>query len=268
MSMDRVSSPVQTRSRPARPAARRQTMVGVRPDRRAGAREILDRRALEAYLARVTVLLRRHRVLLDHLDAAIGDGDHGDNMVAGFESALRSMPEATPNDLGGLVRAVGRALVANVGGGSGPLYGTAFLEAGFKLGTMTRPSPGAIADALDAGVRGLARRGRCAVGDKTILDALSPAARAFRTSVEADEPLDAAARRAAWAAREGMRATTPMVARRGLAARLGDRSRGHQDPGATSCFLLIRAMLPLRNAGRHQPLWPLLVGATLAGATG
>ncbi|MGC8633099.1 MAG: dihydroxyacetone kinase subunit DhaL [Candidatus Limnocylindrales bacterium] len=268
MSMDRVSSTVKARSRATRPTTRPRTTAGVRPDRRAGPREILDRRALEAYLARATILLRRHRGLLDRLDAALGDGDHGDNMVVGFESALRSLPEAAPRDLGGLVRAVGRALVASVGGGSGALYGTAFLEAGFTLGPITRLSPGAIADALDAGVRGLARRGRCAVGDKTILDALAPAARAFRASVEADEPLDAAARHAAWAAHAGMRATVPLVARRGLAVRLGDRSRGHQDPGATSCFLLIRAMLPPRKTGRHQPWLPLLVGATLVGATG
>jgi len=177
-----------------------------------------------AYLGRVVRVLQRHRVLLDRLDAALGDGDHGENMATGFRAVLGAGLEAAPTaDLGALLRSVGHVLVASVGGASGPLYGTAFIEAGFSLGGSTRADASALADALDAAVRGLARRGRCDTGDKTILDALRPAALAFRSAADAG------------------------VARRGLALRLGERSRGHQDPGATSCFLLVRAMLPPRR---------------------
>ncbi len=209
------------------------------------ARRSVDRVALERYLARAASALRRHRRLLDRLDAALGDGDHGENMDTGFEAVIESLA-ALPSDgdLGTTVRSVGHVLIASVGGASGPLYGTAFVEAGFSLGGRSELDANAIADALDAAVRGLARRGRCEVGDKTILDALHPAAEAFRRSVAAGQGLDAATAAAAWAARDGMRATVPLVARRGLALRLGERSRGHRDPGATSCFLLVRAMLP------------------------
>ncbi len=215
--------------------------------RSAGAK-FVDRAALVAYLGRATRVLERHRVLLDRLDAALGDGDHGENMATGFGAVLGAGLDAAPTaDLGALLRSAGHVLVASVGGASGPLYGTAFIEAGFSLGGSTRADPRALADALDAAVRGLARRGRCDPGDKTILDALQPAAVAFRSALDAGEPVEQALRAAARAARRGMRATTPLVARRGLALRLGERSRGHQDPGATSCFLLVRAMLPSRG---------------------
>ena len=203
---------------------------------------------MDQFLSRAARTLRRHRGLLDRMDAALGDGDHGENMAVGLDAVLRSLPEGPTDDLGARLRTVGHALVASVGGASGPLYGTAFIEAGFTLGAVARLTPNAIADALEAAVRGLSRRGRCSIGDKTILDALAPAANAFRASVDAGEAMETSLRRAAWAAHAGMRATTPLVARRGLALRLGPRSRGHQDPGATSCFLLVRSMLPRADA--------------------
>ncbi len=259
MSIDRVSDPVKARAR-TRAAVRRPSRPTRAHDRhalaaaRAAGAKPVDRVALVAYLVRVTRALQRHRVLLDRLDAALGDGDHGENMATGFGAVLGAGLDAAPTaDLGALLRSAGHVLVASVGGASGPLYGTAFIEAGFSLGGSTRADPAALADALDAAVRGLARRGRCDPGDKTILDALQPAAVAFRTAVTAGEPVERAVRAAAWAAYAGMRATTPLVARRGLALRLGERSRGHQDPGATSCFLLVRAMLPPHRhaAGRR-----------------
>ena len=208
----------------------------------------LDREAVIGYVGLAARVLDRHRRMLDRLDAALGDGDHGENMAMGFRSVLRSLDDGVPQDLGGLLRHVGHVLVEGVGGASGPLYGTAFIEAGFALRDVERLDGPGIAAALDAGVRGLSRRGRCSVGDKTILDALAPAAGAFREAVEAGRPLDEAIRSAAWAAHAGMRATTPLIARRGLALRLGERSRGHQDPGATSCFLLVRAMVAAPGA--------------------
>jgi dihydroxyacetone kinase-like protein len=212
----------------------------------------LDREAVLGYVGQAARVLSRHRGMLDRLDAALGDGDHGENMAMGFHAVLRSLDDSVPPDLGGLLRQVGHVLVESVGGASGPLYGTAFIEAGFALRDVERLDGPDIADALDAGVRGLARRGRCSIGDKTILDALAPAADAFRAAVEKGRPLDEAIHAAAWAAHAGMRATTPLIARRGLALRLGERSRGHQDPGATSCFLLIRAMVATPAGARVE----------------
>jgi dihydroxyacetone kinase-like protein len=189
--------------------------------------------------------LARHEVLLDRLDAALGDGDHGANMAIGFRFAVptaRAGLAERPDDVGELFRQVGHTLVGSVGGASGPLYGTALIEAGFSLAGRDAVEPAELAAALEAGRAGLARRGRCAVGDKTILDALDPAVRALRREADAGRPLAACIAAAAFAAGGGMRATIPLVARRGLALRLGEGSRGHRDPGAASCFLLFQAM--------------------------
>jgi dihydroxyacetone kinase-like protein len=198
-----------------------------------------------AFVERSTAALVRHEALLDRLDAALGDGDHGTNMAAGFNAAIpaaRAALAERPDDVGELLRLLGHTLVGSVGGASGPLYGTAFIEAGFALAGRAAAGPADLATALEAGRAGLMRRGRCAVGDKTILDALDPAVRALRAGADASIPLGACIAAAAGAAAGGMRATIPMVARRGLALRLGERSRGHRDPGATSCFLLLQAM--------------------------
>jgi len=157
-------------------------------------------------------------------------------------------PEDAVADVGDLMRRLGHLLVAGVGGAGGSLYGTAFIEAGITVAGLTALSPEDSARAFNAAAEGLARRGRCRLGDKTIYDALRPAADAFAAAVAAGGGQDAAALAAARAARAGMRATLPLVARRGLALRLGERSRGHQDPGATSCYLLVRSLLA---AGGH-----------------
>ncbi len=140
------------------------------------------------------------------------------------------------------MRAVGYRLVATVGGASGPLYGTAFIEAGFRAGDTESVDPLLIGEMLQAAATGLARRGRCAIGDKTILDTLGPAADAFAMTIQAGASARDAQSAALAAARAGMRSTRPLVARRGLALRLGDRSIGHLDPGAVSCFILLLAL--------------------------
>ena len=137
--------------------------------------------------------------------------------------------------------------MASVGGAGGSLYGTAFMEAGIAVAGRAELDVGGLAEAFDAAAEGLARRGRCRTGDKTIYDALRPAADAVAAAARDGDDLGTALGGAAAAARTGMRATRPLIARRGLALRLGERSRGHQDPGATSCFLLVRAMLPDRR---------------------
>ncbi len=199
---------------------------------------------LAAVVARAERLLARNRVLLDRLDAELGDGDHGENMTAGFADAVRSLVPPDPSDdVGDLLRQLGHQLVSSVGGAGGSLYGTAFIEAGIAVAGLSELTPEDTARALDAAAEGLARRGRCRLGDKTIYDALRPAADAFAAAIASGAGRDVAIMAAIRAARDGVNATTPLVARRGLALRLGERSRGHQDPGATSCYLLFRALL-------------------------
>jgi dihydroxyacetone kinase-like protein len=219
---------------------------------------------VEAYLRRATSVIERHEPLLDRLDAALGDGDHGSNMTMGLRTIVRTLDEmpgeARPSDVGGMLRFIGHGLVASVGGASGPLYGTAFLEAGFLLSDRDRLDTPTVAEAFEVAARALARRGRCEVGDKTILDALDPAVRAFRIGADRGDPLEVAVRAAIGASAAGMKATIPLVARRGLALRLGERSRGHRDPGATSCFLLMRAMPPPAGAERVGPIGDVASG--------
>ncbi|HEY3071925.1 MAG TPA: dihydroxyacetone kinase subunit DhaL, partial [Candidatus Limnocylindrales bacterium] len=183
--------------------------------------------------------MRRHRAYLTGLDAVLGDGDHGDNMAIGFRAVSEVIedlpPDATP---GVVIRAAGHRLVAAVGGASGPLYGTAFIAAGHVAGDARMVGVETLASMLDSAATALARRGRCAVGDKTILDALRPAADAFAAAATKGSPLQGCVAVAVTAARDGMLGTRPLIARRGLALRMGTRSIGHLDPGAVSCYLL------------------------------
>ena len=205
--------------------------------------DVLDAAAVRAALARCRVVVERHAAWLTRLDAVLGDGDHGDNLVIGFRAVddmLGQLPDRTlPGDL---LRAVGHRLVAAVGGASGPLYGTAFLEAGARANDSPTLDGPTIASMLTAAADGLARRGRSAVGDKTILDALAPAAATFADAIADGAPPRAAIGPAVRAGARGARSTRPMIARRGLALRLGERSIGHLDPGAVSCLLLLRAL--------------------------
>lgn len=194
-------------------------------------------------LARARRSIDRHAAALTRLDAVLGDGDHGDNMAIGFravEELVAGLPaETLPGDL---LRAVGHRLVATVGGASGPLYGTAFIEAGFRAGEAGRLEPALVGEMLRAATAGLARRGRCAIGDKTMFDTLAPATDAVVAAIESGATAAEATRAGIRAGRRGMRGTRALVARRGLALRIGERSRGHVDPGAASCLLLLIAL--------------------------
>lgn len=231
-------------------AARMSTRYGDHghPGAAAAAPDTLTAADLRAWIGRAERAIVRHRAQLDRLDASLGDGDHGENMSVGFAHAVRAIgPDAASRDVGEVLRDLGQLLVASVGGAGGSLYGTAFMEAGIAVAGRAELDVGGLAEAFDAAAEGLARRGRCRTGDKTIYDALRPAADTVAAAARAGDDLGTALGGAAAAARTGMRATRPLIARRGLALRLGERSRGHQDPGATSCFLLVRAMLPDRR---------------------
>jgi dihydroxyacetone kinase-like protein len=204
---------------------------------------VIDAAAVRAALDRCRRVVERHAAYLTRLDAVLGDGDHGDNLVIGFRAVdelLAELPTDAPP--GELLRAVGHRLVAAVGGASGPLYGTAFLEAGAQIGDEPTVDIGVLAPMIRAATDGLARRGRCAVGDKTILDTIAPAADRLEAGLRDGEPIAVAYAAAVRVAGRGMRSTRPLIARRGLAMRLGERARGHLDPGAVSCLLLLRAI--------------------------
>jgi dihydroxyacetone kinase-like protein len=184
---------------------------------------------------------------LTELDAAIGDADHGVNMDRGMQAVAGRLAAtgeggggaAAEAPLGPLFKSVGMTLVSTVGGAAGPLYGTFFLELGKAAGDSAALSAADWAGALTAAVAGVQARGKAGPGDKTMIDALLPAAEALRTAASAGASPAEATRAAADAAGEGMRATTPLVARKGRASYLGERSAGHQDPGATSSWLLL-----------------------------
>jgi phosphoenolpyruvate---glycerone phosphotransferase subunit DhaL len=174
---------------------------------------------------------------LTKLDQAIGDGDHGTNMDRGMRKAVEKLDSVDGEDIGAALKAVGMALVSSVGGAGGPLYGTFFLQAGQSTAGRSELDTDGFAAAVRAGVEGVQARGKAEPEDKTMVDALLPAAAALAGGGDLGE----ASARAADAAEDGMRATTPLVARKGRASYLGERSRGHQDPGATSSALMMRA---------------------------
>jgi dihydroxyacetone kinase-like protein len=178
---------------------------------------------------------------LTGLDAAIGDGDHGSNMHRGMKAVVAALDANPPDTPSALLSAVGMTLVSTVGGASGPLFGTLFLRMGSALREAPAPTPQDFAAALRAGLDGVVARGKAAEGDKTMFDALAPAVTALEQGLADGKPLPAALELARDAAAAGRDATTPMLARKGRASYLGERSVGHQDPGATTVALLIEA---------------------------
>jgi dihydroxyacetone kinase-like protein len=200
-----------------------------------------DRVCILSWLRRSAEELHAQREYLTELDAAIGDGDHGINMDRGFTAVLDKLPSVTDADVGTILKTVGTTLVSTVGGASGPLYGTAFLRAGTALAGKQELQSSDVVTGLEAALEGIKARGHAQVGEKTMVDALSPAVDAFKTATGADQSLQEALYAAGNAAEEGMKATIPLVATKGRASYLGERSAGHQDPGATSVTLLLRA---------------------------
>ena len=195
--------------------------------------------AVRDWMERFAAEVAENRSYLTKLDGAIGDGDHGTNMDRGMKKALERMQATDGDDIGASLKAVGMALVSSVGGAAGPLYGTFFMQMGQAAAGRSELDLAGFTDAFDAGIQGVIKRGKAEPGDKTMLDALKPALEALR---DADgDDVAAALERAAQAAFDGMEATVPMVARKGRASYLGERSAGHQDPGATSSHLLLKS---------------------------
>jgi phosphoenolpyruvate---glycerone phosphotransferase subunit DhaL len=204
---------------------------------------IVHTETITSWLAEAEDQIKAQSDYLTQLDAAIGDGDHGTNMRRGFDAvgkALAGQGEGVPP--GRLLIVAGKTLVATVGGASGPLWGSALRRAGRALGDAETFDGKQLALALDAAIDGVVELGAAAPGDKTMVDALIPAAQALHDALDDNQSLEDGVRAAASAAQEGAEATVPMRARKGRASYLGERSIGHQDPGATSAAIILGAL--------------------------
>ncbi len=196
---------------------------------------------LHAWIDALQQVYRQNKVWLTDLDAAIGDADHGINMDRGFNAAQTALAdEACPADMGDLLKAVAMMLIKTVGGAAGPLYGTFFLRAAAVCAGKDGLRPADVAAMFAAGLAGIVQRGKAQPGDKTMVDALTPAVAAMQQAAADGAAMAVVLRAGVAAAQQGMEATTPMQAKKGRASYLGERSIGHQDPGATSAWLLMR----------------------------
>jgi phosphoenolpyruvate---glycerone phosphotransferase subunit DhaL len=202
---------------------------------------MISKQAILAWIRNLAEIYHDNREYLTELDAAIGDADHGINMNRGFTKVIEKLTEVESKSIGDILQGVGMTLVSSVGGASGPLFGTFFLRAGMAVGNREDLDTQAVTAMFEAGLEGVIQRGRAELQDKTMVDAMQPALVAMRTAVESGKSLREALEAATTAAEKGMQATIPLKARKGRASYLGDRSIGHQDPGATSTYLLFRS---------------------------
>ena len=200
----------------------------------------VDTAALSTWVRDFAGRIEAEKEQLTELDSPIGDADHGANMHRGMTAVVAALEQAPPADTPALLKKVGMTLISKVGGASGPLYGTLFLRMA-GAGAADGLDATGFAAALRAGLDGVVARGKAAPGDKTMIDALAPACDALDAALAGGSSLAEALAAAVAAAREGRDATTPMLARKGRASYLGERSVGHQDPGATSVTLLLEA---------------------------
>lgn len=194
------------------------------------------------WLERVADVLHENAAYLTQLDSPIGDADHGTNMDRGFKAVRDKFPTMAAMDSSTQLKTVGMTLVSTVGGASGPLYGTAFLRGSAAVANKSELTSADIVALLEAFLGGIVARGKATTNEKTMVDALTPAVAAAKQALNEGVPLAEIAARAAAAAEEGMKATIPMLATKGRASYLGERSIGHQDPGATSSWLILRSL--------------------------
>ncbi len=202
----------------------------------------LDVAWAQAWIRKTAVVVTEHRTELIELDRQIGDGDHGENMFRGFTAVIAKMDALAepPAEVGDVLKLVATTLMSTVGGAAGPLYGTAYLRAA-KVTATDELDARAVVAMIEAGLEGIVARGKATTGEKTMVDAWSPAAAAAQGAAVAGGSPAAVLDAAAKAAEEGALATVPMLATKGRASYLGERSIGHQDPGATSTALILRA---------------------------
>lgn len=212
-------------------------------DRETLSESMVSKEQILQWLQAVALVLEQNKDYLTQLDAAIGDADHGINMNRGFQKAIAQLPSVADQDIGSILKAVSMTLISTVGGASGPLYGTLFLRASTMVTGKQELSDEDMVIFLQATVDGVLQRGKAHVGDKTMLDSLAPAVDAFKDAIAEGASTPEALEKAVAAAEAGMKSTIPLVAKKGRASYLGERSSGHQDPGATSTYLILKALL-------------------------
>jgi dihydroxyacetone kinase-like protein len=195
------------------------------------------------FLEGIAARIKEHRDELTQLDSPIGDADHGINLDRGFTAVLGKLPTVADKDIGTILKTTGMTLVSTVGGASGPLYGTAFIRAGMALADRYELTEGEVVAALEAALEGIIARGKANRGDKTMVDAIGPGIDALKEAMANGEEFVGAVRKGVAATEAGMQATIPMLALKGRASYLGERSIGHQDPGATSAYYIALVML-------------------------
>jgi dihydroxyacetone kinase-like protein len=216
-------------------------MVGVAESEKASGRMTVSYDDVLRWVRAFAAEVGTNKEQLTELDSAIGDGDHGINMDRGMSAVLSKVDAGPQEDIGALLKTVGMTLVSTVGGAGGPLYGTLFMQMGTTLSGKAVIGPDDWTAALDAAVSGVQARGKAEPGDKTMIDALIPGRDALKSALVGGASFEDALKRSADAAGQGMRDTIPLVAKKGRASYLGERSAGHQDPGATSSHLLLEA---------------------------
>lgn len=209
---------------------------------------VISRDMVLSWLRNYAQVINAQKDYLVQLDQAIGDGDHGANMDRGMMYVLSKMGSVEDKDLGTIFKTVGMTLVSTVGGASGPLYGTFFMQMGTTCADKVELTLEEWYAALESAMGGVVMRGKAQVGDKTMIDALSPALEALQKAIAESVALPQALEAAAAAAEKGCQDTIPLVARKGRASYLGERSAGHQDPGATSMSMLMRAAVDAVNS--------------------
>jgi dihydroxyacetone kinase-like protein len=195
------------------------------------------------WLEKTAAVLEENRSYLTELDSAIGDADHGTNMHRGFKKVMEKLPTVADKDIGNILKTVGMTLISSVGGASGPLYGTFFMRSGMAMAAKEELSNDDLFKLLQAGVEGILQRGRPNLEDKTMYDAWAPVLEAMQSALSTEKGTVEMLETAVSAAEQGMKNTIPLQARKGRASYLGERSIGHQDPGATSSYLILNALL-------------------------
>jgi dihydroxyacetone kinase-like protein len=203
----------------------------------------ISKNQIVQWLEKTAKVLSENKEYLTELDAAIGDADHGINMDRGFRKVMEKLPSVADKDIGNILKTTGMTLISSVGGAAGPLYGTFYMRSGMAVAAKEELDNDDVLSMLQSGVDGIVQRGRAQLEDKTMYDAWAPALTALDVSLGNGDDLVTALSNAVAAAKQGMKDTIPLLAKKGRASYLGERSIGHQDPGATSSYLILNALL-------------------------
>ncbi|MEZ4680113.1 MAG: dihydroxyacetone kinase subunit DhaL [Caldilineaceae bacterium] len=209
----------------------------------------LTKSQIITWLEQSAQVLDENKAYLTELDSPIGDADHGTNIARGFKTMVEKLPTVADKDIGAIFKLMAMTLMSAVGGASGLLYGNFFMKAAAAANGKVELTPTDVVAVFTAGRDGIVQRGRAEVGDKTMIDAWTPALDALQRAVDAGQSLSDALHATATAAEAGMKATIPLQARKGRASYLGERSIGHQDPGATSTYLLLNELAKVVSTG-------------------